>query len=58
MFLVTVSVRFQAVKVAAVAVVVGTALFAAAVLDAPFSRALPVSNNPYRATEFDQLAGP
>lgn len=58
MFLVTVSVRFQAVKVAAVAIVVGTALFAAAALAAPFSRALPVSNTPYRDSEFDQLAGP
>jgi hypothetical protein len=58
MFLVTVSVRFQAVKVAAVATVIATALFAAAVLDSPFSRALPVSDQPYRTSEFDQLAGP
>jgi hypothetical protein len=58
MFLVTVSTRFQAVKVAAVATVVATALFAAVVLDNPFSRALPVSNSPYRTSEFDQLAGP
>jgi Protein of unknown function (DUF4239) len=58
MFLVTVSRRFQAVKVAAVAAVIGTALFAAAVLDTPFSRALPVSDQPYRTSEFNQLAGP
>jgi len=58
MFLVTVSKRFQAVKVAAVAAVVATAFFAAAVLDNPFSRALPISNSPYRTSEFDQLAGP
>jgi hypothetical protein len=58
MFLVTVSVRFQAVKVAAVAAVIATALFTAVVLDAPFSRALPVSDQPYRTSEFDQLAGP
>jgi hypothetical protein len=58
MFLVTVSRRFQAVKVAAVAGVVATALFAAVVLDTPFSRALPISNTPYRLSEFDQLAGP
>jgi hypothetical protein len=58
MFLVTVSNRFQAVKVGAVATVIALALFTAAVLDSPFSRALPVSQNPYRASEFDQLAGP
>jgi hypothetical protein len=58
MFLVTVSKRFQAVKVAAVAGVVATAFFAAAVLDNPFSRALPISDTPYRPSEFDQLAGP
>jgi len=58
MFLVTISVRFQAVKVGAVAAVIATALFAAVVLDSPFSRALPVSNSPYRTAEFDQLAGP
>jgi hypothetical protein len=58
MFLVTVSRRFQAVKVAAVATVIGLALFAAAVLDTPFSRALPISDQPYRTSEFDALAGP
>jgi hypothetical protein len=58
MFVVTVSKRFQAVKVAAMATVIATALFAATVLDAPFSRALPISNSPYRASEFEQLAGP
>ncbi len=58
MFLVTVSKRFQAVKVAAVSAVVATALFAATVLNSPFSRALPISNAPYTTAEFDQLAGP
>jgi hypothetical protein len=58
MFLVTVSRRFQVVKVAAVAAVVALAFFAAGVLDSPFSRALPISDAPYRASEFDQLAGP
>jgi hypothetical protein len=58
MFLVTVSVRFQAVKVGAVSAVVATALFAAVVLASPFSRALPISNSPYRTSEFDRLAGP
>lgn len=58
MFLVTVSVRFQAVKVAAMATVVAMALFAATVLDSPFSRALPISDSPYRSSEIDQLAGP
>jgi hypothetical protein len=58
MFVVSVSVRFQAAKVAAVCAVVATALFAAVVLSAPFSRALPVSDTPYRTSEFDQLAGP
>ena len=58
MFLVTVSTRFQAVKVAAVASVIALALFAAAVLDTPFSRALPISDQPYRTSEFDELAGP
>jgi hypothetical protein len=57
MFLVTVSNRFQGAKVAAVATIVATALFAAVVLDSPFSRALPVSNSPYSASEFDRLAG-
>ncbi len=58
MFLVSVSVRFQAAKVGAVCAVVATALFAAVVLDNPFSRALPISDTPYRTSEFDQLAGP
>lgn len=58
MFLVTVSQRFQAVKVGAVSAVVATALFAAVVLASPFSRALPISDTPYRTTEFNQLAGP
>lgn len=58
MFLVTVSRRFQAAKVIAVSAVVATALFSATVLDYPFSRALPISNAPYRTGEFDQLAGP
>jgi len=58
MFLVTVSPRFQAVKVAAVAMVVATALFAATVLQYPFSRALPISKSPYRESELNRLAGP
>jgi hypothetical protein len=58
MFLVTVSRHFQAVKVAAVSTVVGTALLAALVLSSPFSRALPISDQPYRTAEFDALAGP
>jgi hypothetical protein len=45
------------VKVAAVSAVVATALFAAVVLDNPFSRALPISNAPYTTTEFDGSPG-
>jgi hypothetical protein len=58
MFLVTVSTRFQAAKVAAMVTVIATALFAATVLDAPFSRALPISKTPYRIVDFERLAGP
>jgi hypothetical protein len=50
------STRFQAVKLAVVAAVIGTALFSAVVLDSPFSNAKSISNTPFDYGALKELA--